>query len=842
MSFYSFVKLVLMKFNSVTYQYYSRLVNKTITKSSIIKKRTMRKLILFIPLLFISITFAQNNGPKVGVINGTIIDQTTKEVLPYVNIIIKDNSKNVLTGGITNDKGEFSVNKIPVGENTIEIQYIGYKTDFKTIIFTRKNATHSLGTISLSEDTAQLDEVVVVAETSTVVQKIDRKVINVGKDLTSAGTTASELLNNVQSISVDSQTGNISLRGNENVRVLVDGKPTNISVADLLKQIPSTSIKQVELITNPSAKYNPEGMSGIINIVLHKNANQGFNGNVNTGLTQGENTRFNGSFNMNYKTGKVNFFGNYGYNTGKNDNFGHVNRTGATPSLQEFTFDSDRDSHLVKVGADVYLNDKNTLSFYTTQNFSDNTAEGLTKVTSANTLDTNAPNIAKTKSNSGTYNLNYKLEFDEKNEHHLEFETTYSNTDSPENAKYHELIDPLDPITNYNNSVENKTDNFLFNLDYTVPLFEKGKLEVGGEIRTNKTTNLNISNQHENMYDLIGNVIGTQPIGNSSFAYDREIFSGYTNYGHKFGKLTMQLGVRLEQYNVDGDFQKGATKSNYTDKIFSAYPSAFFTYNPSEKNQYQVSYSRRVDRPGIGQVNPIREWSTPLITSVGNPDLKPQFTNSYEVNYTRKIKNGSITFGSFYRKVNDNISRYSTIDPLDGTKQLLSYTNYDDTDRYGFEVSSNYKIAKWWRANASLDYYAKTEKELTREVKANSFNARLSNSFTATKKLRFQLFSMYRGPEDGIQFNRSAMWMMNIGSSLSVLKNKGTISFRVNDIFKGMKFEFESTQPYVQNGQFNWESRTAYLGFNYRFGGGKNKALQRKQRDNNEKQGGGGMM
>jgi outer membrane receptor protein involved in Fe transport len=802
----------------------------------------MKKLILLTHLLFISIAFAQNSGPKVGVINGIITDQITKEKLPYVNIIVKDNANNVLTGGITNDQGVFNVNKIPAGENIIEIQYIGYKTVSRKITFTRQNATHNLGTIALAEDTAQLDEVVVVAETSTVVQKIDRKVINVGKDLTSAGTTASELLNNVQSVSVDSQTGNISLRGNENVRVLVDGKPSNISVADLLKQIPSTSIKQVELITNPSAKYNPEGMSGIINIVLHKNANQGFNGSIDTGLTQGENTRFNGSLNMNYKTGKVNFFGNYGYNTGKNDNFGHVNRTGATPSLQEFTFDSDRDSHLIKAGADVYLNDKNTLSFYTTQNFSDNTAIGLTKVTIANTLVTNAPNEAKTKSNSGTYNLNYKLELDDKNEHNLEFEATYSNSDSPEKARYNELIDPLDLITNYSNNVENETDNFLFNLDYTLPLFEKGKLEIGGEIRTNKTTNLNISNQYENTYDSSGNVTGNQPIGNSSFGYDREMFSGYTNYGHEFGKLTMQLGVRLEQYNVDGTFQKGTASAKYTDKIFSAYPSAFFTYNPSEKNQYQVSYSRRVDRPGIGQVNPIREWSTPLITSVGNPDLKPQFTNSYEVNYTRKIKNGSITFGSFYRKINNNISRYSTIDPLDGTKQLLSYTNYDNADRYGFEVSSNYKIAKWWRANASLDYYSKTEKELTREVKANSFNARLSNSFTATKKLRFQLFSMYRGPEDGIQFNRSAMWMINVGSSLSVLKNKGTISFRVNDIFKGMKFEFESTQPYVQNGQFNWESRTAYLGFNYRFGGGKNKALQRKQRDNNEKQGGGGMM
>ena len=825
----------------VTNIIFGRLVAVIITKHHS-KNQNMKKIIQLSIMLFAVITFAQEKAPKIGSISGKVIDQTTQEILPYVSIIVKDFNNTVLTGGITNDDGLFNIDKIPAGEQTIEIQFIGYKTDSRKIVFSRKNPKHALGTITLTEDAAQLDEVIVIAETSSVVQKIDRKVINVGKDLTSAGTTASELLNNVQSVSVDSQTGGISLRGNENVRVLVDGKPSNISVADLLKQIPSTSIKQVELITNPSAKYSPEGMSGMINIVLHKNANQGFNGSVNTGITQGENTRFNGSVDMNYKTGKVNFFGNYGYNTGKNENYGHVNRRGTTPLLQEFNGVDERSSHLFKVGADIYLNDKNTLSFYTTQNISDSSQDGATKVSTGGVLATNAPNYAERESNSGTYNLNYKLDFDDKNTHNLEFEATYSNADSPEVAYYKELIDPSDLITNYDNTIENETNNFLFNLDYTTPLFEKGKLEIGAEIRTNNTTNANISDQHELMYDNSGVVIGTQPIGNSAFDYDRSIYSGYANYGHKFGKLTMQLGVRLEQYDVKGDFKRGTATAGYKDNIFSAYPSAFFTYNPSEKNQFQISYSRRVDRPGIGQVNPIRQWSTPLITSVGNPDLKPQFTNSYEINYTRQIKNGSITFGTFYRKVNDNISRYSTIDPLDDTKQLLSFTNYDDTDRYGFEISSNYKVAKWWRINASADFYAKTEQELTREVNANSFNARLSNSFTATKRLRFRLFSMYRGAEDGIQFDRKPMWMINVGSSLSVLKNKGTISFRVNDIFKGMKFEFDSTQPYTQSGQFNWESRTAYLGFNYRFGGGKNKARQRKQRDNNETQGGGGMM
>ena len=257
----------------------------------------------------------------------------------------------------------FEIKEIPLGKSNLEVQYIGFKTFSKEINITNDNREINLGTILLNEDSATLDEVVIRAETSTVVQKVDRKVINVGKDLTASGTTASELLNNVQSVSVDSQTGVVSLRGNENVRILVDGKPTNISAAQLLKQIPSTSIKSIELITNPSAKYNPEGMSGIINIILNKNANMGFNGSLDTGVTGGHYVRYNTSTNMNYKTGKVNFFGNYGFNGGDNYNFGFVNRADAN-RLQNFIFKNNNQSHLVKVGADIYL-DKKKLCLFT---------------------------------------------------------------------------------------------------------------------------------------------------------------------------------------------------------------------------------------------------------------------------------------------------------------------------------------------------------------------------------------------------------------------------------------------------------------------------------------------
>jgi len=814
------------------------------------------KKIIFLICICISFNMtgqlALDKLPKNGVVSGNVIDAKTEHPVPYATIVIMDTSRKTITGSITDENGDFKISKIPEGKNIVEIQFIGYKTYSKEIHLTPKSLKQNVGVIALIEESASLNEVVVRAETTTITQKIDRRVINVGKDLTSAGTTASELLNNVPSVSVDQQTGNISLRGNENVRVLVDGKPSNVSAAQLLQQIPSTSIKSIELITNPSAKYNPEGMSGMINIILHKNANQGFNGTFNTGVTRGENTRFNGSLDMNYKTGKVNFFTNYGLNTGKRDNFGQVVRRDNN-SVQDFIFNNDRTSHLLKLGADIYINEKNTVSLYTTQNFFEDNALGNTIVTFNDdpAFNSNNPVHSITDSKSGAYNINYKLEFVKK-DHNIEFEANYSKNKSPEDATYKQLLNLTDLTNNYIDDIENERSTKLFNVDYTNPVSENGKLELGLELRLRETKNDNVTTQHEFVYDNEGNLIDdnngwfiTEPIGNSSFEYNRDIYSGYATYSHKFGKLSMQIGARLEQYEVEGTFikTKGNQIEKYTDEIFSLYPSTFFTYNPSEKNQFQVSYSRRVDRPSIQQVNPIREWSTPQITSVGNPNLKPQFTNSFELNYTRKIKNGSLTLGTFYRRVNDNITRILNIDPLDDDKVELSYFNTSSNDRYGFEFSTNYKITKWWRTNASADLYTQKENGIANgsevEVTNNAVNFRLSNNFTATKNLRFQLFAMYRGGGKSIQFDVDPMWMINTGASLNVIKKKGTITFRVNDIFKGMKFKFDSENPYPQSGQFNWESRTAYLGFMYRFGGGKTKQRSRKNRKDNETQGGG---
>tara|TARA_B110000114_G_C14980064_1_gene352086 strand:+ start:111 stop:965 length:855 start_codon:yes stop_codon:yes gene_type:complete len=283
------------------------------------------------------------------------------------------------------------------------------------------------------------------------------------------------------------------------------------------------------------------------------------------------------------------------------------------------------------------------LSFYTTQSWFNGDGGGLTLVTENGNIRSNSPIVQLQNNQTGAYNVNYTREF-EKEGHNIEFEATYSDTSSLEDVEKKDVTkNPTDndfKVLNFTNEIQRKQDNILLNLDYTNPISEKGKLELGIEYREDNTANINITDQDEIVFDNQGNST-IQPLGNSDFNYGRKIYSAYANYGHNFGKVTIQLGTRLEQFEAVGNFNRdGSVSQQVKQDLFNLYPSAFFTYNPSEKNQFQVSYSRRVDRPGIGQVNPIREWSTPLITSIGNPSVLPQFTNSYEANYTRKIKTG----------------------------------------------------------------------------------------------------------------------------------------------------------------------------------------------------------
>ncbi len=779
---------------------------------------------------------AQNTGT----ITGKVLDKNSKQPLPYVNVLIKKN-QTIVTGAMTQENGTFTIKNIAFDTYTLEFQFIGYtKQTMPLTISESKSVT--LSPISLTEEAVQLEGVEIVKERSTYEQKIDRKVINVGKDLISAGATAGEIMNNIPSVSVDAQTNAISLRGNENVRILIDGKPTNIDPAQLLKQIPSSSIKQIELITNPSAKYNPEGMSGIINIILHKNANQGFNASVNNGVTFAKTPKVNSSFDMNYKVGSFNFYANYGFNHGLQKNHGFINshQPGADKTV-DFDFENKNSSHLYKVGVDYYINTTNTLSVYTNQNFYLSSGNSLTTVNylSNSLADIYQYNDSHNDNPSATYNVDYKHLFAKEGEN-IELEYNFNRNRAFENSNFQSLSSSTTSFSNY---IKNDNDNTKINLDYTNPFADNSRLEMGLETRLENTQN----NLEKDMaYD-------------SDFRYERKIYSAYTTYGKQWDKWGYQLGVRFENYSADALFNAidNADENNngntteiisktFQDRINTVYPSGYISYKHNDKNSFNFNYSRRVDRPSIGQVNPIREWSTPTVKSVGNPYLRPQFTNSLELNYTRKTKIGTITSVVFYRMITDEITRMVTVDPDDSNRNIMSYDNFKGNNSYGAEVSANLDFTKWWSANIGTDLYFKTIKGTIEtqylEKDITLFNGRINNTFKANKKLRFQLFGMIRGQEQGLQYLRKNMIKSDIGASYTILKGQGTLSARASDIFNTMRFSFNGDLPYPQEGSFNWESRSIYFGFNYRFGGGKNAAIQRKQRDKNETQGNGGMM
>lgn len=825
--------------------------------------QSMKQVFILCTLLISYVSFGQNNVQsndlsKIGTINGTVIDQSLKQPIPYATVVVKSN-QDVIQGGITDEDGSFVLRNIEEGSYIFEVQFIGYQNYQKAIEITPENAKLELGTISLVENVTELEGVDVVAERSTIEQKIDRKVINVGKDLTTQGATASEIMNNIPSVNVDQQTGQLSMRGNSNVRVMVDGKLSNVPVEQLLKQIPSTSIKQIELITNPSAKYNPEGMSGIINIILYKDAKIGFNGSMNLGLSYEEQAKFNSSVDLNYRSGKFNFYGSYGNNISKNENGGLIERLddpGTTDfnenQLQVLDFLNNNKSHLYKVGVDYFLDEKNTISIFTNQNRYDGKFDGQTDILNVD------PSVSDTRqvfsqdnvNHNEQYNFDYKRDF-EKDGHNIEFEIDYSNYEDEEDADFRFMGTGNQP--DYQDFVDTRRQQTIANLDYVNPLSETAKLELGLEYRTYETDMEYSSTGYS--FNEQGQLI---PTPDTDFIYGMDIYSAYATFGQNFDKWSYQVGARFEDVGVAADTN---SVRSFTDDYMQVYPSAFVTYSPTDKNQFQLSFSRRVDRPGLGQVNPIREWSTPQISSYGNDELLPQFTNSYEANYTRRLENGSLTFGVYYRTIEDEINQVLYIDRIDLTKQILTYDNFENTNAYGFEISSNYRPTTWWNINASVDMYTQTQRGLTeiltpsnnditiddivtREVEVDNvaLNARMNNNFTLTKNLSLSLFGFYRGKNESLQMDADPMYFVNTGARYSFAGGKGSFSLNFNDVFNTMKFSFEGVRPYRQNGSFHWESRTIYAGLSYRFGGGKNRKVERKSRDSNTKQSGGGFL
>ncbi|WP_264538476.1 outer membrane beta-barrel family protein [Flavobacterium sp. N1736] len=763
-------------------------------------------------------------------VTGKVFEKVSKQPLEYATIsLMAPNDTKVIAGGITNPKGEFDIAVAP-GIYDIKIEFISFKaTEIKGKDI---QSDTNLGAVNLSEDAAQLNEVVVRAEKSTVEIKLDKKVYNVGQDMMVKGGTVSDVLDNVPSVSVDTE-GNVSLRGSDNIRILIDGRPSNaINVAEALRQLPADAIDKVEVITNPSARYDAEGGSGLINIILKKGKNQGLNGTfiASTGLPE----TYGLSANLNYKTEKLNYFTTAGYNYRTSEGGGLTNteyfNADGTPKRY---LDEDRDTKRTSDGF--------------------NGRAGLEWTVAPNTFWTNAINYQKSTGDSRDL-INY---YNYDNTHTFtgtSFRLNNGDTDS-ENVEYtsnliknfndkgHKLTADLsisrntddsnsiiDASPNFNTTLNNQVQKQIqVQADYVLPLGKGSQFEAGYK---GSFGDLN------NKYVITDNEGAVDPDLSNTLEYKENINALYTQYGFKINKFSYLFGLRWEDTNI----QVNLLDSNdfNTKKYNNLFPSAFISYEISDQSNFTASYSKRLTRPRGRFMNPATNYSSNINIFQGNPDLDPSLTDKYDIGYIKRWDKLTFNTSAYFENTKDVFSFVRTPNGTteDGTPIILSKPiNLGREQKFGFEFTLNYSPFKVWRINSNFNFYnVKTTGENTYtddlgnlvvqnlDNQANTWFARINSKLTLPYKIDWQLSGVYNGEQKTAQGKNLGQFAMNTAFSKDVLKDKATIAFNISDIFnsrimRSYTYLPNDTTGESQNsyGEMQFRKRQFNLSFTYRF-------------------------
>lgn len=793
-------------------------------------KKTMKKIKFAVVLVFFFTSFYNyaQQGPPAGNkvrVTGKVFEKVSKQPLEYATIsIMKPNDTKVIAGGITNPKGEFEVAIAP-GTYDIKVEFISFKsTEIKG-----KNiqGDTNLGVVNLSEDAAQLNEVVVRAEKSTVEIKLDKKVYNVGQDMMVKGGTVSDVLDNVPSVSVDTE-GNVSLRGSDNIRILIDGRPSNaINMAEALRQLPADAIDKVEVITNPSARYDAEGGSGIINIILKKGKNQGFNGTfiASTGIPE----TYGLSGNVNYKTEKLNYFTTAGYNYRTNEGGGKTNSSYFNEDGSQKSFlDEDRDTKRTREGFNGRAGVEWTITpttFWTNAiNYQKNSGEDRDLINFYNyDADRNFTgtsyrlNDGKTGSQNVEFTSNLIKNFNDKG-HKLTADFSISrNTDDSDSR--------IDASPTYNNTLNDQVQKQMqLQADYVLPLGKGGQFEAGYKGSFGDLENEYYVTDQDNQKD---------PNLSNNLQYKEYINALYTSYGFKVNKFSYLFGLRWEDTNIEVNLLD--TNDFNTKKYNNLFPSAFVSYEISEQSNFNISYSKRLSRPRGRFMNPATNYSSNINIFQGNPDLDPSLTDKYDVGYLKRWDKVTFSTSAYFEDTKDVFSfvRTPTGELVNGIPVILSRPiNLGKEQKFGFEFTFNYTPYKWWRLNSNFNLYnvqSTGENRYTDVVtgetivqnldnKANSWFARINSKVTLPYKIDWQLTGMYNGEQKTAQGKNLGQFGMNTALSKDILKDKATVAFNISDVFNS---RIMRSYTYLENqtsySEMQFRKRQFNLSFTYRF-------------------------
>lgn len=774
-------------------------------------------------------------------IHGYILDAETLKPINYATIsIYRSIDSALVNGSLTKNDGKFTIENISEGKYYVKVKYIGYQTNYLDNIKIQNNQKDLiLDTINLEQQVIVTQGISVEADKDMVSYNLDKKVFIVDKNLTSSGGTAADVLQNIPSVSIDAN-GGVSLRGNSNINVLIDGKPASLMGYDksnVFDQLPSDNIESIEVITNPSAKYDPDGISGIINIVLKKNKSFGYNGLLT--LNVGTLDKYSSSVNFNFKNDVWNFFTSYdnrfftmhGYT-----NSSSISKISDTLNYlyENQNFSRHPVSHNLILGTDFYIDTLNSISvsgLHNIFNISMNDSIGYRTQNSGNEL-TNF--ISRKSSGSSEYNntninLSYRKVTDKKSPL---FSTDFiysKSTGTVDNdflmQNYNLNLLPTNLIQQNSYQLTNNS-NLAFQADFTYPIKYIGKIEAG--LKTNFRKN--DMDYKYNEFDSTSNRWNLDTNITNHFIYNENINSFYTMISGKKGEFNYNIGVRFELSYTKSNQEIG--NQNYSNNYFDIFPSVQLKENLTETQSIQLSYSKRINRPIYLALNPFIDYSDPKNIRQGNPNLKPEYVNSFELGHSIFFDKTSISSALFYRYTQQQIAKIITLQ-TDGTT-LTNYQNIDNASTYGLELILSQTIIKDWQVNMNYSYFVNklnTGIYQSQYTNGNSWLAKISSDYTVYKGFNCQLIFNYYSPSITSNGDMNPLYHSNVGGlgklneyysldfgfKAELFDGKGTLNFRINDILKSLKYELNSeTENLIYDILRGRESRIFYLSFSYK--------------------------
>lgn len=806
----------------------------------------------FLFLLFALFSMSEMMSQNQLVISGKIIDKDTKQPLEYASVIFQSTTDvNYITGEITDENGDFAF-EVNADVYEIKVEYMGF--DAMTIPERTVNTDWNMGTVEVSAGDEQLEDLVIAVERSPVEIKLDKRIYNVGDDNVVKGGTASDVLDNIPSVSVDSD-GTVSLRGNESVRVLIDGKPSGMAsnIADALKMLSAESIEQVEVITNPSARYEAEGGAGLINIILKKGKNQGVNGNVTA--TVSDPFGYSVASTLNYREENFNIFANLSYRDNKTlgnsvNNSEYFDENGNTSQFVDEYSNRERMRRGFNgnIGFEWYLTDKLTWNnnFSWRRSHGDNPNEVIYHTFDAQRNPDNS-RVRNTAEDDMKENVDYTSEFTYKfnDEGHqlLASATVFKNYDIEDSNIRTFMLGTDNSLSEDITKAQESDLNHQLRLDYTLPINDNTHFEAGYLGTFNKLDTDYEVNSYNN------GILEPNELFLNNLEYKENIQALYTQFGSKINRFSYMLGLRWESSKIN--VNQFVTNDFNEKKYNNFFPSVFLNYEFNESTNASISYSKRVRRPRGRMLNPISDYSSSISFFMGNPDLDPAFTDAFDVGFMKRWNYFTLSTSAYLNRTTDSfefVRRINGVNDEGIPITVMSPINLSDEYRYGMEFNFNYTPYHWLKLNGNLNLFQQQTRgdytftdfdgnEVYQNFDQDAFRwtGRLTARVNLPADIDWQTNYMYFSGGNNSQGKMLDNHNINMSLSKDFLNDRATLSFNVQDLLNSRKWRNET---YLETAniyrEMQWRERTFNLSFTYRFNQSKKEAQQRNNQMSND--------